>query len=118
MGVGKLARGGLAGLILRWAGRLRFPYLFGLTMVVFLVNVFVPDALPFADEIVLGLFTVLLGSLATVFISAFILLLIHAVVSSTAPSWLSNFLSNTATFCHMSFQKLSPYMYVQKRSNL
>jgi hypothetical protein len=63
VGVGKLARGGLAGLIVRWAGRLRFPYLFGLTMVVFVVNVFVPDALPFADEIVLGLFTVLLGSL-------------------------------------------------------
>ncbi len=63
MGVGKLARGGLAGLVVRWAGRLRFPWLFGLTTVVFLVNVFVPDALPFADEIILGLFTVLLGSL-------------------------------------------------------
>ena len=63
MGVGKLARGGLAGLVVRWASRLRFPWLFGLTMVVFVVNVFVPDALPFADEIVLGLFTVLLGSL-------------------------------------------------------
>jgi len=63
MGVGKLARGGLAGLVVRWAGRLRFPWLFGLTMVVFVVNVFVPDALPFADEIILGLFTVLLGSL-------------------------------------------------------
>ena len=63
MGVGKVARGGLAGLIVRWAGRLRFPWLFGLTMIVFVVNVFVPDALPFADEIVLGLITVLLGNL-------------------------------------------------------
>ena len=63
MGIGKLARGGLAGLVMRWAGRLRFPWLFGLTMVVFVVNLFVPDALPFADEIVLWLFTVLLGSL-------------------------------------------------------
>jgi hypothetical protein len=63
MGMGKIARGGLAGIILRWAARLRFPYLLALTLVVFVVNLFVPDALPFADEIVLGLFSVLLASL-------------------------------------------------------
>jgi uncharacterized membrane protein YdfJ with MMPL/SSD domain len=63
VGVGKVARGGLAGIIMRWAARLRFPYLLALTLVVFVVNVFVPDALPFADEIVLGLFSVLLASL-------------------------------------------------------
>ena len=63
MGMGKVARGGLAGIIVRWAARLRFPYLLALTLVVFVVNLFVPDALPFADEIVLGLLSVLLASL-------------------------------------------------------
>ena len=63
MGLGKVARGGLAGMVVGWAGRLRFPYLFALTAIVFLVNLFVPDAVPFADEIAIGLFTVLLGSL-------------------------------------------------------
>lgn len=63
MGIGKAARGGLAGILVRWASRLRFPWLFALTALVFVVNLFVPDALPFADEILIGLVTVLLGSL-------------------------------------------------------
>ena len=52
----------LLGKLLAYAGRLRFPYLFALTLVVFLVDVGLPDLVPFADEILLGLLTVLLGA--------------------------------------------------------
>ena len=44
-----------AGAIRRFASRMRFPQLFVLTFVLFVVDVIVPDALPFADEIILGL---------------------------------------------------------------
>lgn len=47
----------------RFLGRLRFPQLFGITVVVFVIDVFVPDGLPFADEIFLGLMSLVLGSL-------------------------------------------------------
>lgn len=63
MGMGKMARGGLIGVVLRWAGRLRFPYLFLLTAVLFVANLFIPDALPMADELIMGLIALLLGSL-------------------------------------------------------
>ena len=63
MGIGKVARGGVAGVVLRWAGRLRFPWLFAVTAVLFVVNLFVPDALPFADEILMGLVALVLGSI-------------------------------------------------------
>jgi hypothetical protein len=63
MGISKLARGGIAGILLRWAARLRFPYLFALTAVLFLINVFLADPLPFADELLMGLVAILLGSL-------------------------------------------------------
>ena len=49
-------------LLTRYASRLRFPYLFLITAVLFLLNLFVPDAIPFIDEILLGLVAVLLGS--------------------------------------------------------
>lgn len=51
-----------ARLVRRFAGRLRFPTLFLFTAALFTVNVFVPDPLPFVDEILLGLATLLLGS--------------------------------------------------------
>lgn len=51
----------LVGALLAFAGRLRFPLLFALTAVLFLVDLLVPDALPFADEVVLGLAAVLLS---------------------------------------------------------
>ncbi len=38
MGVGKVGRVGLVGMFMRWATRLRFPYLFALTAVVFVFN--------------------------------------------------------------------------------
>jgi hypothetical protein len=41
---------------------LRFPYLFLVIVVVFLLDLIVPDALPFVDEILLGLIAVLLGT--------------------------------------------------------
>jgi len=52
----------LTALFLRFARRLRFPYLFALSLLLFLVDLAVPDIIPFADEIFLGLLTLLLGS--------------------------------------------------------
>ena len=46
----------------RVAGRLRFPALFLLTAVLFVVNLAIPDPVPFVDEILLGLVTLLLGA--------------------------------------------------------
>ena len=42
---------------------LRFPWLLLLTLVLFLVNVFVPDAFPLVDEILLALIAVILARL-------------------------------------------------------
>jgi hypothetical protein len=42
--------------------RLRQPQLFLLAGVVFVADLLVPDAIPFVDEILLGLVTALLGS--------------------------------------------------------
>jgi hypothetical protein len=61
--LGKLARGGVAGAFLRWASGLRFPYLVLLVSVLFIGNLFIPDVIPFVDEIIMGLVTVLLASL-------------------------------------------------------
>lgn len=47
----------------RYAESLRFPWLLLLTSVLFVVNLFVPDALPFVDEIILALVAILLGRL-------------------------------------------------------
>ena len=43
--------------------QLRFPYLFLLTAGVFFLDLLVPDLVPFADEILLGLGTLLLSKL-------------------------------------------------------
>jgi hypothetical protein len=45
------------------AQRLRYPTLLLLTASVFLVDLFVPDLLPFVDEILLGLLTLLLSAI-------------------------------------------------------
>lgn len=47
---------------LRWAGRLRHPALFKLIATLFLINLVVPDIIPFIDEILLGLATLALGN--------------------------------------------------------
>jgi hypothetical protein len=52
----------LLGFVERFAGRLRFPQLFWLTAILFFLDVLIPDLIPFADEILLGLATLLLGS--------------------------------------------------------
>ncbi len=49
--------------VFRFAGRLRFPTLFLVTAFLFIADVLVPDFIPFIDEILLGLATLLLGSL-------------------------------------------------------
>jgi hypothetical protein len=63
MAIGKLARGGLAGFLLRWASGLRFPYLFLLTSLLFVINIFIPDVVPIADELIMGLVAMTLASL-------------------------------------------------------
>ena len=50
-------------LLSRFAARLRFPYLFLLTAGLFVIDLAVPDVIPFADEVLLALGTLLVGSL-------------------------------------------------------
>ncbi|CAN5246642.1 hypothetical protein BH11PSE14_BH11PSE14_19140 [soil metagenome] len=52
----------LLGPVLVYASRLRFPTLFMITLVLFVVDVIIPDFVPFADEILLGLGTLLLST--------------------------------------------------------
>jgi len=47
----------------RWFEGLRFPLLLALTAIAVVINVLVPDVLPFIDEIALILITILLGRL-------------------------------------------------------
>lgn len=56
-------RAAVRGLVGRFARRLRFPQLFAFVLILFLVDLAVPDMVPFLDEILFGLLTVLLGSL-------------------------------------------------------
>ena len=48
--------------LLNWAGKLRHPALFKLTAVAFAISLLLPDPVPFLDEIVLGLGTLLLAN--------------------------------------------------------
>ena len=56
-------RGAGAGLLATFLGGLRFPQLFVVLAVIFLVDLVVPDLLPFADELLLGLLTLMTGML-------------------------------------------------------
>ncbi len=56
------ARPMLLGWFVSRAAQLRFPKLFALTAVLFALDLVVPDVIPFADELLLGLATALLGS--------------------------------------------------------
>jgi hypothetical protein len=49
--------------LLEYAYQLRFPKLLALAAVVFVVDLILPDVIPFADEILLGLITLLLAML-------------------------------------------------------
>lgn len=48
--------------LLNWAGKLRYPTLFKITAALFAINLFVVDPIPFVDEILLGLGTLLLAN--------------------------------------------------------
>lgn len=50
------------GPLLAWARTLRYPTLFKLTSALFLLTLVLPDPIPFLDEIVLGLSTLLLAN--------------------------------------------------------
>lgn len=50
-------------LVTRFAAGLRFPVLFALVGGLFLLDVVVPDMIPFVDEVLLALGTLLVGSL-------------------------------------------------------
>jgi len=52
----------LLGMILKFAQTLKFRQLFLLTGGLFLLDLIVPDRIPFADELLLGLVTLLLAS--------------------------------------------------------
>jgi len=54
--------GTIARLVTRFAGGLRFPTLFAIAAGLFLVNLVVPDLIPFVDEILLALLALLIGS--------------------------------------------------------
>ena len=56
------ARPMLLGWLVSRLAQLRFPKLFAITAALFVLDFLVPDAIPFADEILLGLATALLGS--------------------------------------------------------
>lgn len=48
--------------VLRWLGRLSHPRLFLLAAVLFIANTFIFDPIPFVDEILLGIGTLLLAN--------------------------------------------------------
>ncbi len=48
--------------ILNWARKLRYPTLFKITAALFALTLVVPDPLPFVDEILLALGTLLLAN--------------------------------------------------------
>lgn len=51
--------------LMRWLGRLSYPRLFVLAAVLFGIDLVVPDVVPFVDEILLGLGTLLLANWKT-----------------------------------------------------
>jgi Family of unknown function (DUF6116) len=48
--------------LLRWFGRLSYPRLFLLAAALFIGDTLIPDVIPFVDEILLGLGTLLLAN--------------------------------------------------------
>jgi len=52
----------IGSLVARFAAGLRFPTLFKLVGAMFLVDLVLPDLIPFADEIFFALLTLLVGS--------------------------------------------------------
>ena len=52
----------LTGPLIGFASRLRFPTLFYITLTLWVFNILIPDPIPFVDEIVMGLATLLLAT--------------------------------------------------------
>lgn len=52
----------LVAFLVRYLGRLRFPYLLVVTATLFVVDLLVPDVIPLVDEVLLGLATLLLAT--------------------------------------------------------
>ncbi|USJ01096.1 hypothetical protein MUG10_02270 [Xanthomonas prunicola] len=50
---------------LNWASTLRYPTLFKLAAALFLVDLVIPDPIPFLDELLFGLTTLLLANWKT-----------------------------------------------------
>lgn len=57
----RAVRPAIPALVLGWLGGLRFPVLFLVAAALFVVDLVVPDLIPFADELLLGLAALLLG---------------------------------------------------------
>lgn len=57
-----MTRRGPSRLLAGYLGRLRYPWLFGIALVLLLVDLAIPDFVPFLDEILLTVVTVLLGA--------------------------------------------------------
>lgn len=55
----------VSAIVTHTAGRLRYPKLLALTVGVFVLDLVIPDLIPFVDEILLGLGTLLLSRLRT-----------------------------------------------------
>lgn len=51
----------MVGAVLAFAGRLRFPTLFFLTAGLFVIDLLVPDMIPWVDEVLLGLAALVLS---------------------------------------------------------
>jgi hypothetical protein len=52
----------LTGPVIGYMSRLRFPTLFKITVGLFVLNLLIPDPIPFLDEIVMALATLVLAS--------------------------------------------------------
>jgi Family of unknown function (DUF6116) len=52
----------IGGMLRRWAAGLRFPRLLALTAGIFVLDLVLPDLIPFVDEILLGLSTLVLAA--------------------------------------------------------
>ncbi len=63
MAVSRIFAQFLPSALLRYAERLRFPQLFLVTLMLFVLDTLLPDLIPFIDEILLGLATLLIGSI-------------------------------------------------------
>ena len=48
--------------ITRYLGRLKFPWLFAITATLFLIDVLIPDIVPFGDELLLALAAMVIAS--------------------------------------------------------